>query len=86
MPSYCIMATAVVCLNLKSIFKTTWISLRNLSLCLERITQSVLKSHIETSQYSTEELKRMAWTLYSPEETSSYQTKVYMTHFCIANI
>uniref|UniRef100_A0A8D0CU99 RAR-related orphan receptor C a n=1 Tax=Sander lucioperca TaxID=283035 RepID=A0A8D0CU99_SANLU len=42
---------------------------------IERITQSVLKSHIETSQYSTEELKRMAWTLYSPEETSSYQTK-----------
>ncbi|KAK2835655.1 hypothetical protein Q5P01_016139 [Channa striata] len=41
----------------------------------ERITQSVLKSHIETSQYSTEELKRMAWTLYSAEETRSYQTK-----------
>ncbi|KAG7513571.1 nuclear receptor ROR-beta-like [Solea senegalensis] len=42
---------------------------------IERITQSVVKSHIETSQYSTEELKRMAWTLYSPEETRSYQTK-----------
>ncbi|XP_068447566.1 RAR-related orphan receptor C a [Clinocottus analis] len=42
---------------------------------IERITQSVLKSHIETSQYSTEELKRMAWTLYSPEETRSFQTK-----------
>lgn len=42
----------------------------------ERITQSVIKSHIETSQYSTEELKRMAWTLYSPEETHSYQMKV----------
>jgi len=42
----------------------------------ERVTQSVLKSHIETSQYSTEELKRMAWTLYSPDETRSYQTKV----------
>ncbi|XP_056894462.1 RAR-related orphan receptor C a [Takifugu flavidus] len=41
----------------------------------ERITQSVVKSHIETSQYSTEELKRMAWTLYSPEETHSYQMK-----------
>lgn len=47
--------------------------------CLERITQSVVKSHIETSQYSAEELKRMAWTLYSPEETRSYQIKVYMT-------
>ncbi|CAL8254499.1 unnamed protein product [Merluccius merluccius] len=42
---------------------------------LERITQSVVKSHIETSQYSTEELKRLAWTMYSPEETRSYQTK-----------
>lgn len=48
----------------------------NLSFCSERVTQSVVKSHIETSQYSTEELKRMAWTLYSPEETRSYQTKV----------
>lgn len=44
--------------------------------CVERITQSVVKSHVETSQYSTEELKRMAWTLYSPEETHSYQMKV----------
>lgn len=51
----------------------------NLPSALERITQSVVKSHIETSQYSTEELKRMAWTLYNPEETRSYQIKVYMT-------
>ncbi|XP_034737197.1 RAR-related orphan receptor C a [Etheostoma cragini] len=42
---------------------------------IERITQSVLKSHIETCKYSTDELKRMAWTLYSPEETRSYQKK-----------
>lgn len=41
----------------------------------ECITQSVVKSHIETSQYSTEELKRLAWTMHSPEETRSYQTK-----------
>lgn len=45
----------------------------------ERLTQSVVKSHIETSQYSTEELKRMAWTVYSPEETRSFQVKVYTT-------
>lgn len=50
-----------------------------LSLCSERITQSVVKSHVETSQYSTEELKRMAWTVYNPEETRSYQIKVCMT-------
>lgn len=56
--------------------------LTNVCLCLEHITQSVVKSHIETSQHSTEELKRMAWTLYSPEETRSYQTKVCETfHF-----
>lgn len=47
--------------------------------CLERITQSVVKSHLETSQYSTDELKRMAWTLYSQEETRSCQTKVCVT-------
>ena len=42
----------------------------------ERITQSVVKSHMETSRYSAEELKRLAWTMYSQEETRSYQTKV----------
>lgn len=43
---------------------------------LERITQSVVKGHIETCQYSTEELKRMAWSLYTAEETRAYQSKV----------
>lgn len=38
----------------------------------------MVKSHVETSQYNAEELKRMAWTMYSPEETRSYQIKVYM--------
>ncbi|XP_029003875.1 RAR-related orphan receptor C a [Betta splendens] len=42
---------------------------------IERITLSVVKSHFETSQHSTDDLKRMAWTLYSAEETRSYQTK-----------
>uniref|UniRef100_A0A9J8DHA6 RAR-related orphan receptor C a n=1 Tax=Cyprinus carpio carpio TaxID=630221 RepID=A0A9J8DHA6_CYPCA len=42
---------------------------------IERITQNVVKSHIETSQYSTEELKRFAWTLYTPEEIRVYQNK-----------
>ncbi|KAM6963267.1 RAR-related orphan receptor C a [Aplochiton taeniatus] len=42
---------------------------------IECITQSVVKSHIETSQYSTEEMKRMAWTLYNQEETANYQSK-----------
>jgi len=43
---------------------------------LERITQNVVKSHIETSQYSSEELKRLAWTLYTHEEIRVYQNKV----------
>lgn len=42
---------------------------------IERITQNVIKSHIETSQYSPEELKRCAWTLYTPEEIRTYQSK-----------
>ncbi|XP_051963848.1 nuclear receptor ROR-beta-like [Xyrauchen texanus] len=42
---------------------------------IERITQIVVKSHMETSQYSTEELKRFAWTLYTPEEIRAYQNK-----------
>uniref|UniRef100_A0A3Q2NPQ6 RAR-related orphan receptor C a n=1 Tax=Fundulus heteroclitus TaxID=8078 RepID=A0A3Q2NPQ6_FUNHE len=42
---------------------------------IERIIQSVVKSHVETSQYSTEELKKLAWSMYNPEETRSYQTK-----------
>ena len=46
----------------------------------ERITQSVVKSHMETSRYSAEELKRLAWTMYSQEETRSYQTKVRKDH------
>ncbi|KAJ8278907.1 hypothetical protein COCON_G00059730 [Conger conger] len=42
---------------------------------IERITQSVVKSHLETSQYGSEELKRLMWTAYSPEETRSFQSK-----------
>ncbi|MCI4380526.1 hypothetical protein PGIGA_G00240950 [Pangasianodon gigas] len=41
----------------------------------ERIAQSVVKSHVETSQYTTEELKRLAWNLYTAEETRTYQNK-----------
>ncbi|XP_030639664.1 RAR-related orphan receptor C a [Chanos chanos] len=42
---------------------------------IDRITQSVVKSHLETSQYSTEDLKRLAMSLYTPEETRVYQSK-----------
>ncbi|KAI1883184.1 hypothetical protein AGOR_G00242600 [Albula goreensis] len=39
------------------------------------ITQSVVKSHLETCQYSSEELKRVVWNLYTPEETRAFQNK-----------
>ncbi|KAG5851283.1 hypothetical protein ANANG_G00091440 [Anguilla anguilla] len=42
---------------------------------IERVTQSVVKSHLETSQHGTEDLKRLMWTMYSPEETRSFQSK-----------
>ncbi|XP_051555064.1 nuclear receptor ROR-beta-like isoform X2 [Myxocyprinus asiaticus] len=42
---------------------------------IERITQNVVKSHLETCQYSTEELKKLNWNVYTPEETRSFQLK-----------
>ena len=42
----------------------------------DRVAQNVVKSHLETCQYTTEELKRLAWTLYSPEEVRALQSKV----------
>ncbi|KAF4072657.1 hypothetical protein AMELA_G00265450 [Ameiurus melas] len=54
----------------------------------ERIAQSVVKSHVETSQYSTEELKRLAWNLYTAEETRTYQNKPMeaMWQQCVAHL
>lgn len=42
---------------------------------IERITQNVVKSHLETCQYSTEESKKLTWNVYTPEETRSFQLK-----------
>uniref|UniRef100_A0A8C1MWK6 RAR-related orphan receptor C b n=1 Tax=Cyprinus carpio TaxID=7962 RepID=A0A8C1MWK6_CYPCA len=42
---------------------------------IERITQNVVKSHLETCQYSSEELKKLTWNVYTPEETHSFQLK-----------
>uniref|UniRef100_A0A8C0FS89 Nuclear receptor ROR-beta n=1 Tax=Bubo bubo TaxID=30461 RepID=A0A8C0FS89_BUBBB len=39
------------------------------------LLQNVVKSHLETCQYTTEELKRLAWSLYSPEEVRALQSK-----------
>lgn len=42
----------------------------------EHITQSIVKSHLETCQYSVEDMKRFTWVQYSTEETRVYQNKV----------
>ncbi|KFV62349.1 Nuclear receptor ROR-beta, partial [Dryobates pubescens] len=44
-------------------------------LLADRVAQNVVKSHLETCQYTTEELKRLAWSLYSPEEVRALQSK-----------
>lgn len=42
----------------------------------DRITQSIVKSHLETCQYSAEDMKRFTWVQYTPEETHAFQNKV----------
>ncbi|KAG7524639.1 nuclear receptor ROR-beta-like [Solea senegalensis] len=42
---------------------------------LERITQSIVKSHLETCQHSAEDMKRFTWVQYTPEETRAFQNK-----------
>ncbi|NXC77084.1 RORB protein, partial [Anhinga anhinga] len=42
---------------------------------IDQVAQNVVKSHLETCQYTTEELKRLAWSLYSPEEVRTLQSK-----------
>ncbi|XP_010870075.2 RAR-related orphan receptor C a [Esox lucius] len=42
---------------------------------IECVTASVVKSHLETSQYGSEELKKLYWSVYTPEETRSFQSK-----------
>ncbi|XP_005797151.1 nuclear receptor ROR-beta-like [Xiphophorus maculatus] len=42
---------------------------------LEHVTQSIVKSHLETCQYSAEDMKRFTWVHYTPEETRVFQNK-----------
>ncbi|RVE61771.1 hypothetical protein OJAV_G00173780 [Oryzias javanicus] len=42
---------------------------------LEHITQGIVKSHLETCQYSAEDMKRFAWVQYTPEEARVFQNK-----------
>uniref|UniRef100_A0A8C6X0M3 Nuclear receptor ROR-beta-like n=1 Tax=Naja naja TaxID=35670 RepID=A0A8C6X0M3_NAJNA len=43
---------------------------------MERLAQNVVKSHLETLQYTSEELQRFAWALYSQEEIRTMQNTV----------
>nr|XP_057921943.1 RAR-related orphan receptor C b [Doryrhamphus excisus] len=42
---------------------------------LDRITQNIVKSHLETCQYSAEDMKRFTWVQYTPEESRAFQNK-----------
>uniref|UniRef100_A0A3B3V9N9 RAR-related orphan receptor B n=1 Tax=Poecilia latipinna TaxID=48699 RepID=A0A3B3V9N9_9TELE len=42
---------------------------------LDRIAQNIIKSHLETCQYTTEELQQLAWQTHSYEEVKMYQSK-----------
>ncbi|KAM9323636.1 nuclear receptor ROR-beta-like [Pholidichthys leucotaenia] len=55
---------------------------------LEHITQSILKSHLETCQYSAEDMKRLNYVQYTLEETRAFQNKsaVWMWQQCAHHI
>nr|XP_020446056.1 nuclear receptor ROR-beta isoform X3 [Monopterus albus] len=41
----------------------------------DRIAQNIIKSHLETCQYTTEELQQLAWQTHSYDEVKMYQSK-----------
>lgn len=43
---------------------------------LDRIAQNIIKSHLETCQYTMEELHQLAWQTHTYEEIKAYQSKV----------
>lgn len=48
----------------------------------DRIAQNIIKSHLETCQYTSEELQQLAWQTHSYEEVKVYQSKVRAPHRC----
>lgn len=42
----------------------------------DRIAQNIIKSHLETCQYTADELQQLAWQTHSYEEVKIYQSKV----------
>lgn len=45
-------------------------------LSADRIAQNIIKSHLETCQYTMEELHQLAWQTHTYEEIKVYQSKV----------
>lgn len=43
---------------------------------IDRIAQNIIKSHLETCQYTMEELHQLAWQTHTYEEIKAYQSKV----------
>ncbi|XP_048383416.1 nuclear receptor ROR-beta isoform X2 [Stegostoma tigrinum] len=43
---------------------------------IDRIAQNIIKSHLETCQYTVEELQQLAWQTHTYEEIKAYQNKV----------
>lgn len=48
----------------------------NQSSLSDRIAQNIIKSHLETCQYTADELQQLAWQTHSYEEVKIYQSKV----------
>ncbi|RXM37077.1 Nuclear receptor ROR-beta [Acipenser ruthenus] len=42
---------------------------------LDRIAQNIIKSHLETCQYTVEELQQLAWQTHTYEDIKMYQNK-----------
>ncbi|TSR04276.1 Nuclear receptor ROR-beta [Bagarius yarrelli] len=45
---------------------------------LDRIAQNIIKSHLETCQYTVEELQQLSWQTHSYEEVKIYQSKILL--------
>lgn len=53
-----------------------------LSSLSDRIAQNIIKSHLETCQYTADELQQLAWQSHSYEEVKLYQSKVRLQDTC----
>ncbi|NXP64186.1 RORB protein, partial [Chloropsis cyanopogon] len=53
---------------------------------IDRIAQNIIKSHLETCQYTMEELHQLAWQTHTYEEIKVYQSKVqsYVFKECLS--